>query len=84
MRWRAQTNQQLERQAEELERNREARVRAARVATRASIANELHDIVAHEVSVMVVQAQAARRGVSAAARTLPPRSSRSRSPAARR
>jgi signal transduction histidine kinase len=63
MRWRAQTNRRLEQQAEELERNREARVRAARLATRASIANELHDIVAHEVSVMVVQAQAARRGV---------------------
>jgi signal transduction histidine kinase len=63
MRWRAQTNRRLEQQAEELERNREARARAARLATRTSIANELHDIVAHEVSVMVVQAQAARRGV---------------------
>ena len=63
MRWRAQTNRRLEQQADELERNREARARAARLATRASIAGEVHDIVAHEVSVMVVQAQAARLGV---------------------
>ena len=63
MRWRAQTNRRLEQQAEELERNREARASAARLATRTSIAKELHDIIAHEVSVMVVQAQAARRGV---------------------
>lgn len=63
MRWRADLNKRLEAQAAELERNREARARAARQATRASIAHELHDIVAHEVSVMVVQAQAARLGV---------------------
>ena len=63
MRWRAGVNERLREQAEELERNREARARAARLATRSNIARELHDIVAHEVSVMVVQAQAARLGV---------------------
>jgi signal transduction histidine kinase len=63
MRWRQETNDRLEQQAQELERNREARTRAARMATRASLARELHDIVAHEVSVMVVQAQAAARSV---------------------
>jgi signal transduction histidine kinase len=63
MRARASLNERLAEQAEEIERNREARARAARIATRASIAHELHDIVAHEVSVMVVQAQAARLGV---------------------
>lgn len=61
--WRQEINERLERQAEALERNREARARAARFATRTAIAQELHDVIAHEVSVMVVQAAAARRGV---------------------
>ena len=63
LRWRQEINERLERQAEELERNSEARARAARVATRTSSALELHDVIAHEVSVRVVQAGAARRGV---------------------
>ena len=50
--------------ANQLEREREERVRALVAEERARIARELHDVVAHSVSVMVVQAQAGPRLVS--------------------
>ena len=51
----------LEEHAEQLERDREARARRAVREERARIARELHDVVAHEMTVMTVQAAAAKR-----------------------
>jgi signal transduction histidine kinase len=52
---------ELEHRATRLERARGSDARAARVEERSRIARELHDVVAHHVSVMTVQAGAARR-----------------------
>ena len=49
----------LEDRAARLERERDAQARIAAVAERARIARELHDVIAHNVSVMVVQADGA-------------------------
>ncbi|MEH6379414.1 sensor histidine kinase [Streptomyces sp. KLMMK] len=50
---------QLEERAARLEKDREQQARMAVTAERARIARELHDVVAHNVSVMVVQADGA-------------------------
>ncbi|WFE97987.1 sensor histidine kinase [Micromonospora sp. WMMD987] len=50
----------LEERAATLEREREAEARAAVVGERARIARELHDVVAHSMAVMIVQADGAR------------------------
>ncbi|MBB4775459.1 sensor histidine kinase [Actinomadura livida] len=52
---------ELEDRAARLERARGTDARAARIEERSRIARELHDVVAHHVSVMTVQAGAARR-----------------------
>jgi signal transduction histidine kinase len=50
-----------EQRATRVERDRDEHSRAAVAEERARIARELHDIVAHHVSVMVIQAQAGQR-----------------------
>ncbi|MBP2327358.1 signal transduction histidine kinase [Kibdelosporangium banguiense] len=52
---------ELEQRAEELRLSQEQNTRGAIVAERVRIARDLHDVVAHHVSVMGVQAGAARR-----------------------
>ncbi|MQA95312.1 MAG: hypothetical protein GEV11_11935 [Streptosporangiales bacterium] len=52
---------ELEARARRLERARDAHARAALAEERARIARELHDVIAHHVSVMTVQAAAAQR-----------------------
>jgi len=59
----------LEDRAARLERERDAQAQIATAAERARIARELHDVIAHNVSVMVVQAD----GASYALRTDPER-----------
>jgi len=61
MRLRRAYEAELEHRAARLEQARDTDARAARVEERSRIARELHDVVAHHVSVMTVQAGAARR-----------------------
>ena len=59
MRYRRGYYSALEDRAARLERERDAQAQIAAAAERARIARELHDVIAHNVSVMVVQADGA-------------------------
>jgi signal transduction histidine kinase len=61
IRSRAQLNRALREKAERLEHERTDRAAAAALDERTRIAGELHDVVAHALSAMVVQASGARR-----------------------
>jgi signal transduction histidine kinase len=61
LRERAEKAEAAETRAIQAERDRETATRIAVAEERARIARELHDVVAHSVSVMVVQSGAARR-----------------------
>jgi signal transduction histidine kinase len=59
MRWRRGFYSALEERAARLEAERDAQAQIAAAGERARIARELHDVIAHNVSVMVVQADGA-------------------------
>ena len=68
IRLRREREQLLEERAVILERDREEKIRAAMAAERARIARDLHDVVAHSISIMVIQARGGRRSLATNAR----------------
>jgi signal transduction histidine kinase len=64
MRFRRERERTLERLTVDLEREREEKARAAVAEERVRIARELHDVVAHAISVIVLQARGGRRSLA--------------------
>jgi signal transduction histidine kinase len=64
MRYRRDRERVLERLTVDLEREREEKARAAVAEERVRIARELHDVVAHAISVIVLQARGGRRSLA--------------------
>ena len=64
IRYRREREHVLERLTVDLEREREEKARAAVAEERVRIARELHDIVAHAISVIVLQARGGRRSLA--------------------
>ncbi|MGH3012884.1 MAG: sensor histidine kinase [Gaiellaceae bacterium] len=64
MRNRRERERVLERLTVDLEREREEKARAAVAEERVRIARELHDVVAHAISVIVLQARGGRRSLA--------------------
>jgi signal transduction histidine kinase len=61
IRWRREREKALEGRADELEQESDRRTREAVTVERARIARELHDVVSHAISVVLLQARGARR-----------------------
>jgi signal transduction histidine kinase len=64
IRYRRERERILERLTIDLEREREEKARAAVAEERVRIARELHDVVAHAISVIVLQARGGRRSLA--------------------
>jgi signal transduction histidine kinase len=64
IRYRRERERALERLTVDLEREREEKARAAVAEERVRIARELHDVVAHAISVIVLQARGGRRSLA--------------------
>ena len=64
IRLRREQEHRLERRAVHLEHDRDEQIREATTAERARIARDLHDVVAHSISIMLIQARGGRHALA--------------------